>query len=106
MPDSLSKPRTVAILGAGPVGLAAAEGLFRSVAAQQPDDLGGRRLVLEPCEVDQGADRRMAGAQHRDNLAGIARALGAQHVGHAVGDLRMAGLLADRRQAVGTGRIG
>jgi len=84
---------------------AAAERLLRFVAPQQPDDLGGRRLVLQPREVDQGADRRMACAQHGDAAVGIARALAAQHVGHAVGDLRMA-FLADRRQAVGAGRIG
>jgi hypothetical protein len=85
---------------------AAAEGFLRRSTAQQPDHLGGWRLVLQPREIDQRADRRMAGAQHGHGLAGVARALAAQHVGHAVGDAPLQRLLADRRQAIGAGRVG
>ena len=85
---------------------AAAKGLCRIVAAQQPDRSGFRRLFRQFREIDEGTDRRMAGAQHRDGLAGIARAVLAEHVRHPVGDLLSGLRLADGAQAVGAGRIG
>ena len=48
----------------------------------------------------------MSGAQHGDGLAGIARAVAAQHVGHAVGDPVRGLRLADGGQAIGARRIG
>ena len=85
---------------------AAAERLLGVVAAQDPDDLGLGLRLLEPRQVDDGADRRMPGAQHGDRLAGVARALSPEHIGHAVGDALAALGLADRFEAVGSGRIG
>ena len=85
---------------------AAAEGLCGIVAAQQPDRSGFRRLLRQFGEIDEGADRRMSGAQHRDGLAGIARAVLAEHVRHPVGDPAGGLRLADGGEAVGAGRIG
>ena len=84
---------------------ATAEGLGGIVAAQQPDRPGFRRLGREPREIGQRADRRMAGAEHGDGLAGIARAILAQHIRHAVGDPVRRLRLADGAQAVGACRI-
>ncbi len=85
---------------------AAAERLFRRVAAQQPMDFRCRRLILQAREIDQRANSRMTGTEHRDSLAGVACTIAAQHVGHAVGDAFLNLALADRRQAVGAGRVG
>ena len=85
---------------------AAAEGLGGIIAAQQPDRLCFRHLGREPREIGQRADRRMAGAEHRDGLAGVARAVLAQYIRHAIGDPVRRLRLADGAQAVGARRIG
>ena len=60
--------------------------------------LRARRFVRKLHEIDQRADRGMAGAEHRDGLAGVAGTVAAEHVRHAVGDRSAASRLADRRQ--------
>src|SRR6185437_5901495 len=51
------------------------------------------------------ADRRMSGAEHGDDLSGVAGAVTAEHIRHAVSDPLRGFALADRRQSIGAGRI-
>ena len=64
MPDSLNKPKTVAILGAGPVGLAAAahvlERGMEPIVLEAGPQAGARRAPVEPC-----AHVLAVGIQHR-----------------------------------------
>src|SRR4029453_11606670 len=42
----------------------ATKSLFRIVAAQNPDQLSSRNRILQLCQVDKRANRRMSASQH------------------------------------------
>ena len=84
---------------------ATAKGFRGIVASQQPDRLGLRRLFREFRQIGQRADRGMSGAEHRDGLAGIARAVFSQHVGHSVGDPVRGLRLANGGEAIRARRV-
>ena len=58
-----------------------------------------RLLLGQGRQVADGRRRRVAGADHQDRLAGVDGPALAEHVFQAVGDVRLGGELADRRDA-------
>ena len=85
---------------------AATEQLVDAVAAQRPEDLGPRLLLLQLHQRQRDVDGRMAAADHQNAPAGIAVPLGLRHVRNAVGDELRRGFFAWYAQAVDADRVG
>ncbi|MBN8454301.1 MAG: hypothetical protein J0M31_14610, partial [Candidatus Accumulibacter sp.] len=99
---ALAQPPTLLELIVG----AAAIQLVRVAAPQHPGDRGARLLLGQHRQVEQGVKGRVAAAGHQHALAGVARALGPEHIGDAIEDLAGQRRFAQRRTPVCAKRVG
>ena len=74
-------------------------------AADRPHDVSRRLGAPERHQVEDHVERRVPAADHEHSLAGVAAAIGAQHVGDAIGDAVGGGTLTGGGDAARAERV-